>query len=178
MKTDVKHMKKLVTAALCLALCLVLPFLTANNMALGNMLSLMHLPVLLCGLVCGWPFGLLIGFIAPLMRSFLLSAPPLMVAVPMAFELAAYGFISGFLARRLPKNLKSLYIALISALLCGRVVWGIVMTLITLKGSSFTFTAFMAGAFTNAIPGIILQLVAIPAIVFTLQKIRKAPAEV
>ena len=74
MQTDVKHMKKLVTAALCLALCLVLPFLTANNMALGNMLSLMHIPVLLCGLVCSWHYGLLVGFMAPLLRSFLLCS--------------------------------------------------------------------------------------------------------
>ena len=118
MQTDVKHMKKLVTAALCLALCLVLPFLTANNMALGNMLSLMHLPVLLCGLTCGWPFGLLIGFIAPLMRSFLLGAPPMMVAVPMAFELAAYGFTTGLLYRRWkgPKALR-IYGPLVCAML-------------------------------------------------------------
>ncbi len=175
-----KHIKNLVLAALFLALAYVLPFFTGNIPQIGSMLLPMHIPVLLCGFVCGAPWGAVVGLVTPVMRSILTGGfPPMFpTAFAMAFELAAYGFISGFLARRLPKNLKSLYIALISAMLCGRVVWGIVMTLITLKGSSFTFTAFMAGAFTNAIPGIILQLVAIPALVFTLQKIRKAPAEV
>ena len=99
-------------------------------------------------------------------------------AVAMAFELATYGFVSGFLAHRLPKHPGGIYGALVTAMVCGRVVWGVVMAIITLNGSGFTFAAFIAGAFTNAIPGIILQLVAIPAIVFALNRIQKTPAEV
>ena len=85
--------RRLVFAAVCLALCLVLPFLTGNNRELGTLFSLMHLPVLLCGLMCGLRLGLLVGFTAPLLRSLMFGMPPMpIVAVPMAFELAAYGF--------------------------------------------------------------------------------------
>lgn len=172
MQTDVKHMKKLVTAALCLALCLVLPFLTANNMALGNMLSLMHLPVLLCGLVCGWPFGLLIGFIAPLMRSFLLSAPPLMVAVPMAFELAAYGLVAGLLYSLFRGKKAGIYLALVPALVAGRIVAAVVKFAMLGFGylQSFTLSQFVQSYLIIQWPAILLQLTLIPIVVFALQK--------
>lgn len=175
-----KYIKNLVLAALFLALAYVLPFFTGNIPQIGSMLLPMHIPVLLCGFICGAPWGSVVGLFAPVMRSALTGGfPPIFpTAFAMSFELAAYGFISGFLARRLPQNLKGIYVALIAAMLCGRVVWGTLMALITLNGDGFTFAAFMAGAFTNAIPGIILQLVAIPAIVFALQKISKSPAEV
>lgn len=175
-----KHVKNLVLAALFLALAYVLPFFTGNIPQIGSMLLPMHIPVLLCGFVCGAPWGALVGLIAPVMRSVLTGGfPPMFpTAFAMAFELAAYGFVSGFLGRRLPGTLRSIYAALISAMLCGRVAWGTVMALITLKGSGFTFAAFIAGAFTNAIPGIILQLVAVPGIVLALYKLEKSPVEV
>ena len=175
-----KHIKTLVLAALFLALAYVLPFFTGNIPQIGSMLLPMHIPVLLCGFVCGGPWGAVVGLIAPIMRSVLTGGfPPMFpTAVAMAFELATYGFVSGFLAHRLPKHPGGIYGALVTAMVCGRVVWGVVMAIITLNGSGFTFAAFIAGAFTNAIPGIILQLVAIPAIVFALNRIQKTPAEV
>ena len=163
--------KNMVLAALMLALAYILPNFTGNIPQFGSMLLPMHLPVLLCGFLCGGPWGAAVGFIAPLMRSAILGMPPpFPTAVSMAFELAAYGFMSGFLYRRLPKTLGGIYSSLIGAMLCGRVVWGAVMSVLLLKGEGFTFAAFVAGAFTNAIPGIILQLVAIPVIVLALQK--------
>ena len=66
---------KMVTAALCLALAFVLPFLTGQIPEVGSMLCPMHSPVLLCGFVCGWPWGLVVGFTAPLFRSLTLGAP-------------------------------------------------------------------------------------------------------
>jgi len=177
---DNKHIKNLVLSALFLALAYVLPFFTGNIPQIGSMLLPMHIPVLLCGFLCGAPWGTAVGLVAPLMRSVLTGGfPPMFpTAFAMAFELAAYGFVSGFLARRLSPKPGGIYTALLSAMVCGRIVWGIVMAIITLKGDGFTFAAFIAGAFTNAIPGIILQLVAIPAIIFTLRKINKSPAEV
>ena len=175
-----KHIKNLVLAALFLALAYALPFFTGNIPQIGSMLLPMHIPVILCGFVCGAPWGTAVGLVAPVMRSMLTGGfPPMFpTAVAMAFELAAYGFVSGFLSRRLPKTIAGIYTALISAMLCGRVVWGIVMALITMGSGSFTIAVFIAGAFTNAIPGIILQLVAIPAILFAIKKIEKTPAEV
>ena len=167
-----KHMKRLVLSALFLALAYILPYFTGNIPQIGAMLLPMHIPVLLCGFVCGAPWGLVVGLIAPVMRSVLTGGfPPMFpTAIAMAFELAAYGFVSGFAYHRLPKSLGGTYAALISAMVSGRIIWGVVMALITLGGGSFSIAAFVAGAFTNAVPGIVLQLAAIPAIVFALHK--------
>lgn len=174
MQTDVKQMKKLTTAALCLALCLVLPFLTGGNMALGNMLSLMHLPVLLCGLTCSWPLGLLVGFTAPLLRCLLLGAPPLMVAVPMAFELAAYGMVCGLLYPPLRKKKLGIYLALIPALAAGRIMAALVKFFMLGLGylEQFTPEQFIQAYLLIQWPAILLQLTLIPLVVFALQKAR------
>jgi hypothetical protein len=63
------------------------------------------------------------------------------------------------------------YVSLIIAMLAGRIVWGIVRVVLSgVSGAAFTWAAFMAGAFTQAIPGIILHIVLIPVIVLALQK--------
>ena len=167
-----KHIINMVLAALFLALAYILPYFTGNIPQIGAMLLPMHIPVLLCGFVCGAPWGLVVGLIAPVMRSVLTGGfPPMFpTAVAMAFELAAYGFVSGFAYRRLPKSLGGTYAALIAAMVSGRIIWGVVMALLTLGGANFSIAAFIAGAFTNAVPGIVLQLAAIPAIVFALHK--------
>ena len=172
--------KKMVMTAICVALCVVLPMLFHWIPNAGSVILPMHIPVLLCGFTCGSPWGAVVGMISPIMRSVLTGGfPPMFpTAVAMSVELATYGFVSGFLARRLPKHPGGIYGALIGAMLCGRIVWGAAMAFITLNGNGFTFAAFVAGAFTNAIPGIILQLVSIPAIVFTLNRIQKTPSEV
>ncbi len=166
--------RKLVFAALFLALGLVLPFLTAQIPQVGSMLLPMHLPVLLCGFVCGWPYGLLVGAVTPLLRSMLFSMPPLYpTAVAMAFELAAYGLLAGLFYKLLPKKPVYVYVSLILAMLGGRVVWGLVqMILMSLVAQPFTWQIFMVGAFGNALPGIAVQLVLIPVIVLALRSAR------
>ncbi len=163
--------RKLVFAALLLALGLVLPFLTAQIPQVGSMLLPMHLPVLLCGFVCGWPYGLLVGAVTPLLRSMLFGMPPLYpTAVAMAFELAAYGLLAGLFYKLLPKKPVYVYVALILAMLGGRAVWGLAqMVLMRLVAQPFTWQIFMAGAFGNALPGILVQLVLIPVIVLALR---------
>ena len=169
-----KNTKKLVYSALCLALCLVLPFLIGQIPQIGQMLSPLHIPVFLCGFLCGWPWGLAVGFIAPLLRSVLFHMPAMYPgAISMAFELATYGAVSGLLYHLLPKKNGYIYVALIVAMLCGRVVWGIARYIMAgLSGSSFPWSAFLAGAFTNAIPGIILHIVLIPVLVMALKRAR------
>ena len=170
--TNSLHIRRLAYAALCLALALVLPFLTGQNQQLGSMLCLMHIPVLLCGFLCGWPWGLAVGFIAPLLRSVAFGAPPMpTVAVPMAFELAAYGAIAGFLYRKFPKKIYGIYVSLIIAMIGGRVVWGIAKLIMArITGTEFTYFASVAQAFVTALLGIAIQLILIPAIVYALDK--------
>ena len=168
-KTNVRTM---ILAAMFLALAYVLPFFTGPIPQVGAMLCPMHIPVLLCGFICGGPWGIAVGFIAPLLRSLTLGMPPMFpTAVCMAFELAAYGAVSGFLYKMLPKKKRSVYIALLVAMIIGRLVWGAAMLIcLGVQGSSFSFSAFLAGAILNAIPGIIVQIVLIPILVIVLNK--------
>lgn len=163
--------KKLVWAGICLALALLLPFVTGQIPEYGSMLLPMHLPVLICGFVCGYQYGLLVGFIAPLLRYMLFGMPPILpVGIPMAFELAAYGCITGLFGANKDK-LSSMYVALIAAMVGGRVVWALVrLVLLGVNGTPFTLSIFLASAFTNAIPGIVIQLILVPVLVNALRK--------
>ncbi len=170
--------KNLVLSAMFLAIGLVLPFLTGQLQQIGNMLLPMHLPVMLCGLICGWKYGLCVGLVVPLMRSMLFGMPVFYPnAVAMAAELATYGFIIGFMFSKAKwRCIKQLYICLVTSMLCGRIVWGIVMTALMFTGEkSFTLTMFLTQAFVNAVPGIILQLVLIPVIMLALDRTHLVP---
>ena len=168
-----KQTKNLTLSAMFAAIGLVLPMITGNIPQIGSMLLPMHIPVFLCGLICGWQYGLAVGAILPLMRSFLFGMPPLYpVAIAMTFELATYGFVAGFLYNRSKwQCVVALYRSMILAMLAGRIVWGAAeVVLLGLSGSAFTWQAFMAGVVLNAIPGIVIQLTLIPALMAALNK--------
>ena len=172
MNTNTIRIQKLVIAAVCLALCMVLPFLTGQIPEIGSMLSPMHIPVLLCGFICGPLYAAAVGAIAPLLRFALFGMPPIFpTGAAMCFELLTYGLVSSVLYRKLPRKNASIYAALITAMLAGRAVWGVAsMILRGIAGTGFTWAAFMAGAFTSAVPGIILHIVLIPVVVMALQR--------
>ena len=167
-----KQLKTMVLAAMLLAVGIVLPFFTGQIPQIGNMLLPMHLPVLVCGLICGWQYGGIVGFILPLLRYVLFTTPPMPNGIAMAFELAAYGAIVGFLYNRSRwQCIVSLYRSLIIAMIGGRIVWGAVrVVMFGAMGNAFSWKMFMAGAFLNAIPGIILQLIFIPALMLVLNR--------
>ena len=147
--------RSLVLAALFLALAFVLPMITGHVPQVGNM-----------------PWGLAVGFIAPLVRSVLFGMPPMFpIAIAMAFELAAYGLVSGVLWHKVKHTVPMMYASLVTAMVAGRLVWGAVrFVLAGLTGSSFPFSAFLSGALLTAVPGIVAQLVLIPLILIALQK--------
>ena len=168
--------KTLVLAALFLAMALILPFFTGQIPEIGSMLCPMHIPALLCGFFCGWPWGLAVGLIAPVLRSLTFGMPPMFpVAVCMSLELATYGAVSGLMYSRLPRHKGSVYLCLLTAMVTGRLVWGAAQFLcVGLNASAFGIAAFWAGAVTTALPGIILQIVLIPVLVMVLEKHRPA----
>lgn len=173
-----KQLKTLTLSAMFLALGLVLPFFTGQIPQIGSMLLPMHLPVFLCSLICGWQYGAAVGFIVPLLRSVLFGMPPLFpTATSMAFELMTYGLVVGLLySRSRWQCIRALYRCLLLAMLAGRAVWGVVQAvLLGLTGSALTLQVFMASAFLNAIPGIIIQLILIPAVMVALNRTGLVP---
>lgn len=169
-----KKIKRMILAAMFLALALVLPLLTGQIPEIGNALLPMHLPVLLCGFFCGPWYGLAVGAVAPLLRFAIFGAPTLVPrGIAMCFELATYGVVAGLLYRALPKRHASVYIALIAAMLAGRIVWAGAQTAMVFMGVSqvkIGWAYFLAEAITKAVPGIVLQIVLIPVLVLMLCK--------
>lgn len=178
MKHINKNLVNMLLSAMFLSIGLFLPFLTGQIQQIGNMLLPMHLPVILCSLVCGWQYGLTIGIILPVMRSLIFTMPMLYPsAIAMSFELAAYGFLTGFLFFKARwQCVTSLYRCLITSMIAGRIVWGLSMLmLLGFKGEMFTLNAFVYGAFLNAVPGIILQLLIVPCVMLVLDRTHLRP---
>lgn len=173
-----RSVKNLTLSAMFMAIGVILPFFTGQIPKFGNMLLPMHLPVFLCGLICGWQYGAVVGFLLPLFRSMLFGMPPLFpTAAAMAFELMTYGLVAGFLyGRSRWRCVVALYRSLIAAMLAGRIVWGAAQIVFLGIGENlFTWEAFLAGAFLNAVPGIVLQLIFIPAMMIALQRTGLVP---
>ena len=171
-KNSKSSIYKLVLSAMFIAVGIVLPFITGQVQLVGNMLLPMHLPVIMCGLVCGWQYGGAVGLVLPLIRSLIFGMPPLFpTAVAMAVELELYGLVAGFIFGRLQKkNVLSVYISMLPAMILGRGAWGLIQFLLLgLTGDSFTWQMFFAGAVGNAVPGIVLQLVLVPAVMAVLR---------
>lgn len=168
---DRKKTIKITSSAICLALAIVFPFITGQIQQIGNMFCPMHIPVLLCGFICGWPWGLAVGFIAPLLRSAIFGMPVMFPqAVAMAFELATYGLLAGICYKIFPKKIYYYYISLLISMIGGRIVWGIAeFIFVKIQGAEFTVSAFVAGALTYAIPGIIIQILLVPVLVFAFE---------
>ena len=173
METGKFNIRNLVLGSMLFSIGLVLPFVTMQIQTIGKMLLPMHLPVLLSGLVLGPFYGVVIGFLLPLTRSFLFGMPIMMPsAICMAFELSTYGFVSGFLYQSSSqKYMVNVYKAVFPAMIVGRIIWGAVSVVIFgMIGKNFTFQMFISGAFITAIPGVLLQLILIPAIMVALSK--------
>ena len=147
--------KDMVSAALCVALGLIVPQVfhlipfvgTVPN--LGGVFLPMHIPVLLCGLLCGWRYGAACGAVVPLLSSVVTGMPVLWPqGVSMVFELAAYGLVAGLLYRGMKKGV---YPALVAAMVAGRLVSGAAKAILFgMAGKPFGMAAFLSGAFTTA----------------------------
>jgi len=168
--------KRTVLAALFAALCVVVPMAFHAIPDGGSIFLPMHIPVLLCGMVCGWPYGLICGVMGPGLSSLLTGMPRAAVLPGMMVECAVYGLVSGLMLKfvRTKNTRLDLYISLITAMIAGRVISGIVKALIFNPG--ITFTYWITASFITALPGIAIQLVLVPLIVNLLMKSRQIPA--
>ena len=165
--------RKLVLSSLFMALGIVLPSLTGAIKEIGDSLLPLHLVVMLCGVICGWQYGLCIGAVLPLFRAVFFGMPPLYPnAVWMCLELATYGFTIGFLYSLRKKYSRGyLFLCLTSSMLAGRIVWGIAKAiLLGVADKPFGLNAFLVGGFLDAIPGLVIQFVLIPLLVELLER--------
>ncbi len=172
-----QSVKAMCLCAVCIALCIVLP-MAFHGIGMGPVFLPMHIPVLLCGLLCGWFYGAICGILGPVLSSLLTSMPPAPVLVSMVPELCVYGLVSGLLIRavRTKSVYANLYTALIGAMLAGRLVGGMAKALFLFSGGKpVVFQTLVAGYFVTSWPGILIQLVLIPTLVFALMKSRVVP---
>ena len=167
------NIKKMVTASLLIALGIVLPMTLHAIPNAGRIFLPMHIPVLLSGLTCGIPYGLAVGVITPILSHLITGMPPTPMLPQMICELAAYGAVSAVLMRYIKLNnlYIKIYIALIGAMLFGRLFYGVLNSLIFNAGE-YSMQMWLTAAFTMALPGIIVQIILIPAVIIALQKAR------
>ena len=167
--------KNMTMAAVCVALCVVLPIAFHSIPDAGSVFLPMHIPVLICGMICGWPYGFLCGLVGPLLSSALTGMPPIAFLPGMMVECAAYGMVSGLMLKYVhtKSTYADLYIALITAMIAGRVISGIAKALIFTPG--LALSAWITASFVTALPGILIQLVFLPSVVFTLMKAKGIP---
>lgn len=162
----------LVVTGMCIALGVVLPMAFHSIPNAGSIFLPMHIPVLICGLLCGWQYGLICGILAPALSSILTGMPPMGYLPKMLCELAVYGLIAGVCINHIlvkGRQIVNLYLSLIIAMICGRVISGVLNAFLFSAGS-YTMKAFIAGSFITCIPGIVIQLVVIPILVYAVQK--------
>ena len=170
------NVKKSIITAVCIALCYVIPLMFHGIQNAGSIFCPMHIPVFICGLICGWQYGLLCGIAGPALSSALSGMPPVAILPSMMVELAVYGTVAGLMMKlvRTKSTDADLYISLIVAIVCGRVLAGLAKALIFARGS-YSMSAWIAGSVVTSWPGTVIQLVFIPTIVFALMKSHLIP---
>ena len=157
--------KKLVFTAVCAALCLVLPMAFHAVPNAGTIFLPMHIPVLLCGLICGWPYGGVCGLVGPLLSCLITGMPPVAMLPSMMVECAVYGLTTGLMMHfvRTKYLVADLYISMITAMIMGRTVAGLAKALIFAPGTPAF--AWVTTSLVTGIPGIVIQLLLMPMVV-------------
>lgn len=170
------NVKKLATTGVCIALCVVLPMAFHTIPNGGSIFSPMHIPVLLCGLVWGWPYGLFCGLAGPLLSSLITGMPPLGYLPPMLVELTVYGLVTGLLMHfvRTKHLYADLYISLSVAMIAGRVLAGLAKAWF-FTPNGYSMALWVSSYFITAWPGIAAHLILIPILVVALEKAGLVP---
>lgn len=176
--TKLSSVRRVSLCAMCIALCYVLP-IAFHTVGLGGTLSPMHIPVLLCGMICGGSAGLICGLIGPVLSSLLSGMPPMLMLVRMIPELCTYGLAAGIAMKHLRtgRNVTDVYASLAIAMVAGRIAGGIATAIFHMATSGvYSIALWVTGYFVESVPGILAHLILVPILVFTLEKARLIPA--
>lgn len=175
---QLSSVKRATMTAICIALCYVLP-LAFHALGGGTYFSPMHIPVLLCGLVCGPGYGLFCGLAGSLICS--TTGMPNVTQLPYFLpELMTYGLMCGLMMKAIhtKHTLADVYISMIVSMITGRIIGGIAQALtVQLLGTGvvFNISIWATSYFVSAIPGIIAHLVIVPILYMTLAKAKLIP---
>lgn len=174
----ITSVKRTTLCALFIALCYVLP-IAFHAVGAGSILSPMHIPVLMCGLICGSGYGALCGIIGPVLSHLLGGMPPLPMLVRMVPELCVYGLVGGITMKyiRTGRAAADAYISLVITMIAGRIVGGIATAIFyTVTSGVYSIALWATSYFVEGLPGIVAHLILVPVLVLTLQKARLVPA--
>ncbi len=170
-----KNINRLTAGGVLIAFAILIPqlFHLTGVPQSGKVFLPMHIPVLLSGFALGPVFGLLVGIFSPIISSAMTGMPDLARLPFMIFELATYGFISGLLYNTLKLQRKKygIYVSLVVAMITGRVVYAITLTVaanifnIACGGPIAAISATVTGVI-----GIVIQIVVIPPMIYLLEK--------
>jgi uncharacterized membrane protein len=168
--TPLPRSKFITHTALFLALAVLLPIGFHQLGASGRIFLPMHIPPLLAGFLLGPVSGIIVGILAPALSHLLTGMPPTYAVPLMSLELPMYGLIAGMTYNRLGLNI---YISLISAMIVGRIMFGLGLFVLGLfMDLPYTAAAFFStgGAIFTGLPGLAVQIVFIPVIVAALKR--------
>lgn len=168
-----RQIRKMIMAAMCIAIGVVLPMAFHGIPNAGKVFLPMHIPVLICGLACGWQYGFLCGIVTPFLSSSITGMPPMGVVPKMVCELAVYGLVAGLLLKvvHTKRYYVNMYLSLLVAMILGRIVMGVLNAFVFSAGS-YSIKMWITGAFITALPGIVIQLAFIPTVCYGLEKMR------
>lgn len=154
--------REIVFAGLFIAMGLILPIIFHTFTMGGPAFLPMHIPVLIAGLLLSPKTALFVGIITPILSSVLTGMPPVYPMLPiMIFELATYGFVAALCSR---KFYLGLYPSMFIAMIAGRIMAGLVVAVLAFGfGFPTNPIPYVYGAIMTGIPGIIIQILVVPA---------------
>lgn len=179
---EVAWARELSLGGLFIALGIVIPigFHALGGGRLGPVFLPMYLPVLVCGMLVSPGAAAAVGLLTPVLSSALTGMPPVLPTLPlMVAELAAMGAVASVLHRRL--GLPAL-LATPLTLVVGRAVLGLAVALAVnllpaeLPPPMREPALYLIGATVTALPGLVLQMLAVPAVVALAERSRAGGA--
>jgi hypothetical protein len=184
---EVSRARELSLGGLFIALGIILPmaFHAIGGGKIGSVFLPMYLPVLACAMLVSPPIAAAVALLTPTLSSALTGMPPILPYLPvMAAELVVMATLASLLHRRLKLHALP---TVVLALLSGRVVLGLMAAVLvaalpagmqqSLPDVMHQPVAWVIAATATALPGLILQIIAVPAVVAIVEKRRSSPAE-
>lgn len=161
--------QQLVRAALLIAIGVILPQAFHSIQNAGAIFLPMHIPVLIGGFILSPYYAICVGIVTPLLSSLFTGMPPIPMLYVMMLELASYGL---FISLLYNKAKIGLYPSLIGGMLVGRAmnIIGNYLILHILMSRPFNIMTIATGIFIQGIPGIVIQIILIPLIVYGLER--------